>query len=75
MQPGVEPNASSFPMSKILNTVPITPNSMASSLSQRDESIHVIFIILMVSKYLKFDCKLLFFFCFCCVFAPLPSSS
>ena len=44
MQPGVEPNASNFLISKILNMVPITPNSMESSLSQRDESIHVIFI-------------------------------
>ena len=48
MQPvvkaGVEPGASSFPISKILNTVPITPNSMASSVSQSDKSIHVSFI-------------------------------
>ena len=44
MQPGVEPNVLSFLISKILNTVPITPNSMASSVSQSDESIHVSFI-------------------------------
>ena len=44
MQPGVEPNALSFPISKIINTVPITPNSMASAISQSDESIHVSFI-------------------------------
>ena len=31
VKPGVKPNALSFPISKILNTVPITPNSMASS--------------------------------------------
>ena len=44
VEPGVEPNASSFPISKIINTVPITPNSMASAISQSDESIHVSFI-------------------------------
>ena len=42
MQPGVKPGVK--PISKILNMVPITPNSMASSLSQTDESIHVSFI-------------------------------
>ena len=44
VEPGVKPNALSFPISKILNKVPITPNSMASSVSQSDESIHVSFI-------------------------------
>ena len=48
MQPGVKtgvkPNASSFPVFKITNTVPITPNSMAFSVSQLDELIHVSFI-------------------------------
>ena len=44
MQPGVKPNASSFLISKIINTVPITPNSIASAISQSDESIHVSFI-------------------------------
>ena len=44
VEPGVEPSASSFPISKILNMVPITPNSMASSVSQSDKSIHVSFI-------------------------------
>ena len=43
-EPCVEPNASNFPISKIINTEPITPNSMASSISQSDKSIHVIFI-------------------------------
>ena len=44
VKPGVKPNASSFPISKIINTVPITPNSTASSLSQSDKLIHVSFI-------------------------------
>ena len=44
VKPGIEPYALSFPISKILNTVPITPNSMASSLSQTDKSIPVSFI-------------------------------
>ena len=44
IEPGVKPNALSFPIYKITNTVPITPNSMASSVSQSDESIHVSFI-------------------------------
>ena len=44
MQPDVKPNASSLLISKIINTVPITPNSMASSVSQSHESIHVSFI-------------------------------
>ena len=44
VEPGVKPNASSLLISKIVNTVLITPNSMASSLSQSDESIHVSFI-------------------------------
>ena len=52
MQPGVElgvepcvkPNALSFPISKIFNMVPVTSNSMASSVSQSDISIHVSFI-------------------------------
>ena len=52
MQPGVEsgvkpcvkPNALSLLIYKILSTVPITSNSMTSSLSQLDESIHVSFI-------------------------------
>ena len=78
MQPvfeaGVEPNALSFPISKILNMVPITPNSMESSVSKSDESIHVSLSILMVSKYLKFQYKVFLFHCFCCVFVPLPSS-
>ena len=43
-EPGVEPNASSFPISKILNMVPITPNSIASPVSQSDKLIHVSFI-------------------------------
>ena len=44
VEPGVKPNALSFPISKITNTVPITLNSMASSVSQSDKSIHVSFI-------------------------------
>ena len=36
VEPGVKPNASSFPISKIINTVPITPNYMASAISQSD---------------------------------------
>ena len=44
VQPFVEPNASNFLISKIINTLPITPISMASSVSQSEESIHVSFI-------------------------------
>ena len=44
VEPGVEPRASSFPISKIINTVPINRNSMASAISQSDELIHVRFI-------------------------------
>ena len=63
VEPCVEPNALSFPISKILNTVPITPNSMVSYVSQSDKSIQVLSI-LMVSKYLKFECKVLFILLF-----------
>ena len=44
VKPGVQPNALSFPISKMLIMVPITPSSMASSVSQSDKSIHVSFI-------------------------------
>ena len=44
MQPGVEPNALSFPISKIINMVPIARTSMASCVSQSDELIYVSFI-------------------------------
>ena len=44
VQPGVEPNALNLPISKTVNTVSITSNSMASSVSQSDESIHISFI-------------------------------
>ena len=44
VEPSVEPNASSCLISKIFNTVSITPNSMASSVSHSDQSIHVSFI-------------------------------
>ena len=43
-EPLVEANASNFPISKSMDTVPITPISMASSLSQSEDSIHVSFI-------------------------------
>ena len=44
VKPGVKPNASSFPILKTVNMVSITSNSMASSVSQSDKSIHVSFI-------------------------------
>ena len=44
VKPGVEPNALNLPISKTVNTVSITSNSMASSVSQSDKSIHVSFI-------------------------------
>ena len=44
VEPGIEPNASNIPISKTVNMVSITSNSMASSVSQSDESIHVSFI-------------------------------
>ena len=52
MQPGVEPGVktgvkpkeSRFSISKTVNMLPITPNSMASSVSQLDKLIHVSFI-------------------------------
>ena len=43
MQPGVEPKALSFLISKTVNRVQITSNSMASSVSQSDELIDVSF--------------------------------
>ena len=44
IQPLVELNASNFLISKTMDTVPINPISMASSVSHSDESIHVSFI-------------------------------
>ena len=44
VKPLVESKPSNFPISKSVETVPITPISMASSLSQSEESIHVSFI-------------------------------
>ena len=44
VKPLVKPNTSNFLISKSMDTVPITPISMASSVSQSDESIHVSFI-------------------------------
>ena len=44
MQPGVKPGPSNFPISKIANMVSIISNSMASSSSHSQQSIHVSFI-------------------------------
>ena len=44
VEPLVELNTLSFPISKTMDTVPITPISMASSVSHSDKSIHVSFI-------------------------------
>ena len=44
VEPLVKSKASNFLISKSMDTVPITPISMASSLSQSEESIHVSFI-------------------------------
>ena len=41
VKPGVEPNALNLPISKTVTTVSITSNSMASSVSQSDKSIHI----------------------------------
>ena len=43
VEPGVEPNELNMPISKTANTLSITSNSMASSKSQSDKSIHVSF--------------------------------
>ena len=44
VEPLVKPNASNFPISKSVDTVPITPISMTSSLSNSEEAIYVSFI-------------------------------
>ena len=44
VKPGVEPNALNLPISKTVNTMSIISNSMASSVSQSDKSIHISFI-------------------------------
>ena len=44
VKPLVEPNASNYLISKSVDTVPITPVSVASSLSHSEEFIHVSFI-------------------------------
>ena len=44
VEPGVEPGPSNFPISKTANMVSIISNSMASSLSHSEQSIHVSFI-------------------------------
>ena len=62
VEPGIEPNASNMPISKTVYTVSITSNSMASSVSQSDELIHVSFIHFHNLLYLKFECKVLFIF-------------
>ena len=44
VDPLVKPNTLNFPISKTMDTVPITPISMASSVSHSDELIHLSFI-------------------------------
>ena len=69
----IEPYVSSLLIPKSVDTVPMTPILMASSLSYSEEAIHVSFIHFNVSKCLKFDCKVLFIICFCIVFKALTS--
>ena len=61
----------SFLISKIINTVPITPNFMASSVSQSDESIHVSLInfnrVLVLEITLQSFVYLLFLGIFCAI--------
>ena len=66
MQPGVEPGikpGANFLISKIADTALILSNDMASSSSHSEQSIHVLSI-LMVSKYIKYVCKVLFILLF-----------
>ena len=63
MQPGVEPGTN-FLISKMADTALILSNNMASSSSHSEQLIHVSFINLMVSKCIKYICKVLFILLF-----------